>query len=96
MTKWEILDDSSKSIGDEPWRLYWSKMKLNSKEFENFNHDPLSTLIGKLSGVNITWNVQTSIIGHAVGHTSNSVCTFALVDPHRKTVFLTLYKNLRD
>ena len=96
MAKWEILDDTSKSIADEPWSLYWREMKSDSKEFEDFLHDPLSALIGKLSGVNITWNVQTNMIGDEIGLSSNTVCTLALVDPHRKTVFLTLYKHLRD
>ena len=96
MAKWEILDDTSKNIAGEPWSLYWKEMQSGTKEFEDFLHDPLSALIGKLSGVNVTWNVQTNMIGHEIGLSSNAVCALALVDPHRKTVFLILYKHPRD
>ena len=90
---WEKLDDVSSNIAQEPWSLYWNEMKSGSREFEDFLHDPLSRMVGVFSDVDKSWSVQTNIIGHEIGLSEDLVCKLALVDPRRKTVFLTLYKH---
>ena len=94
MVKWEKLDDVSASIAKEPFSLYWSEVKSDSKEFEEFLHDPLGEIVDVASGVDKSWSVQTNIIGHEIG-LMDVMSRLALVDPHRKTVFLVLYKHLR-
>jgi hypothetical protein len=94
MVKWEKLDDVSVSIAKEPFSLYWSELKSGSREFEKFLHDPLGEIVDVASGVDKSWCVQTNIIGHEIGFGPDVVSRLALVDPHRKTVFLVLYKHL--
>jgi hypothetical protein len=91
--KWEKLDDVSKSIAAEPWSLYWTEWKSGTKEFEEFLHDPVSHFAKSFKGVKKSWNVQTHIIGHEAGMMRSAVCSLALVDHDRKTVFMTLYKH---
>jgi hypothetical protein len=93
MAVWEKLDDVSKNIADEPWSLYWSEYKSGTEEFEDFLHDPLSVLVKACSGVDRTWNVQTSIIGHEIGFRKDAVCSTVLVDPIRKIAYVTFYKH---
>jgi hypothetical protein len=93
MTAWEKLDDVSKSIADEPWSLYWRELKSGTAEFEEFLHDPLSHLVKSFEGVDRKWTVQTNRIGHETGLMRSAVCSLALADHDRKTVFLTLYKH---
>ena len=93
MTTWEKLDDVSKSIAEEPWSLYWKEFKSGTDEFEQFLHNPLSQMTKAFEGVNREWTVQTNVIGHEQGLVMSVVCGVALVDPQKKTVFLTLYKH---
>jgi hypothetical protein len=94
-SKWEKLDDVSQNIKDEPWSLYWNEMKTGTPEFEQFIHDPLSSLTGALAGVTQTWTVQTNILNHEAGLMVSHACQLALVDPGKNTVYLTIYKHLK-
>lgn len=96
MATWDKLDDSNKNIANEPWSLYWSESKSGSKEFEEFLHDPLKECSAEMSGVDRTWTVQSNILNHEIGLLSDLVCKLALVDPVKKTVYLTLYKHPAD
>jgi hypothetical protein len=92
-SNWEKLDDVSENIKNEPWSLYWSEMKTDTPEFEQFLHDPLSELVGSLSGVTRAWTVQTNILNHEFGLLGSSACKLALVDPDKNVVYLTIYKH---
>ncbi len=93
MAVWEKLDDVSKNIASEPWSLYWIEWKSGTKEFEEFLHNPLAHSADSFEGVDRNWTVQTNVIGHEGGLMQSAVCSLALVDRDRKTVFLTLYKH---
>jgi len=94
-TNWEKLDDVSRNIASEPWSLYWAEMKTGTPEFEQFLHDPLSSLVGAFSGVTKAWRVQTNILNHEEGLALSHACQLALVDPAKKTVYLTIYKHAK-
>lgn len=93
-SKWEKLDDVSKSIANEPWSLYWNEMKTGTPEFEAFLLDPLSHLVGNLAGVTKEWTVQTNILNHEISLRHDPACELALVDPQKNIVYLTIYKHL--
>jgi hypothetical protein len=96
MSTWEKLDNLSKNIAEEPWSLYWREMKSGTETFEHFLHEPLQHVADDFDEVDKSWTVQTQIIGHEIGLYAHAVCSIALVDPRRKTVFLTLYKHPRE
>jgi hypothetical protein len=92
-SNWEKLDDVSRHIESEPWSLYWTEMKTGTPEFEQFLHDPLSSLVGVFLGVTETWRVQTNILNHEEGLAASHACQLALVDPAKRMVYLTIYKH---
>jgi hypothetical protein len=95
MPKWEKLDEISAGLTKAPYSLYWSEAKSESEEFRRFLGDPLGEMVGVVSGVDTSWSVQTTIIGHERGISIDAVSRLVLVDPRCKTLFLTLYKHTR-
>ncbi len=43
MTAWEKLDDVSKSIAEEPGRLYWREMKSGTRPIRGFSSRSLAS-----------------------------------------------------
>ena len=93
MPAWVRLGTQHKSVNDEPWNLYWSEMKSGTPEFEEFLHDPLTTLCRDLAECDESWTVQTIVLNHEATLSNNIVCQVAFVDPPKKLVYLTVYKH---
>jgi hypothetical protein len=81
--KWEKLDNVSKNIAEEPWSLYWNEFKSGTKEFENFLHDPLKTLVTAVDGVDRKFTVNTTVVNHEKGLNLSAVCSLCIVDPEK-------------
>lgn len=93
MANWTPLDSKNKDIANEPWSLFWSESKSDSKEFNNFLMNPLSELMNDFGEIQKDWIVRTNIINHEVGFGTNLVCKIMILDPDSKTAFITLYKH---
>ena len=95
MAKWSKLDTKNKDIEKEPWDLYWTEWKSNTKEFEDFLHSPKNEAISSF-GADDSYAIQTTILNHEAGLLGSAVCGTALVDPNKKIVYFTLYKHFPD